>query len=184
MLVYEIVTQKRKGDLREFYSRIMNILKKRLYLILFLLVGVVSLVKPETAQAAEFNIFEKSGYSIEQFNQMLVGTNLENCGAAFHAMENKHNINGVYAISVAALESGFESRKINSSNNLFGMMSKGKLIKYSDIDSNVNSFGKLMNKSIYKGKSISKIAKTYCPPNSTKWVNVVTSKYQHFVDKI
>lgn len=152
-------------------------------LIMFFLVGFVFFMQSSETYAAEFNIYEKSGYSVEEFNAMLENTNLANHGEAFKNMEDNHNVNGIYAMSVAALESGFESRKLNSSNNIFGMMSKGKLIKYSSIAENINAFGSLMNKSIYKGKPISKIAKTYCPPNATKWESTVCAKYEQFSSK-
>lgn len=162
----------------------MNYLKKMSKSLFVLILGMMILFQSQPAHAAEIKIFEKSGYSVEEFNKMLANTKLEKKGQYFKNVEDKYNINGVFAISVASYESAFESRKINSSNNLFGMMRKGRLIKYADVSENIMAFGNLMNKKTYKNKNISSIAKIYCPTNSKKWVSNINSKYNKFINKL
>jgi membrane-bound lytic murein transglycosylase B len=118
--------------------------------------------------------FTITNLSVEQFNKILSGTGLEGQGEAYYKVEQEYGVNGMFAIGVAFLESGYGKYKANT-NNYYGMRSGSGYMSFSSPAENILYFGKLMNKNLYKGKSMSQIAKIYCPPNHSKWVGSVTS---------
>lgn len=50
-----------------------------------------------------------SNLKAEDFNKMLEGTNLNGLGAALEQAEKEHNINGLYLMGLACLESGYRN---------------------------------------------------------------------------
>ena len=50
-----------------------------------------------------------SNLSAEQFNKILTNTGLEGLGKSFEEAEKKYNINGLYLIGLACLESGYRN---------------------------------------------------------------------------
>ena len=126
--------------------------------------------------------FTITNLSVEQFNKILSGTGLEGQGEAYFKVEQEYGVNGMFAIGVAFLESGYGKYKANT-NNYYGMRSGSGYMSFSSPAENILYFGKLMNKNLYKGKSMSQIAKIYCPPNHSKWVSSVTSIMGTYYDK-
>lgn len=55
---------------------------------------------------------EISNLKAEDFNKMLEDTNLSGLGAALEQAEKEHNINGLYLMGLACLESGYRYFKI------------------------------------------------------------------------
>lgn len=51
-----------------------------------------------------------SNLSAEQFNKILTNTGLEGLGKSFEEAEKKHNINGLYLIGLACLESNYREK--------------------------------------------------------------------------
>lgn len=116
------------------------------------------------------NIFEKTNLSAEQLNRIL-SKGLSGYGEAFYNMEQKYNINAIFAISVAELESGSgTSYSFRARNNAFGI-GPGKT--FSSVEAGIEYFGQLMNKPLYYGKSISSIGSIYCVGGN--WANKVKS---------
>ena len=50
-----------------------------------------------------------SNLKANDFNKMLEGTNLHGLGAALEQAEKEHNINGLYLMGLACLESGYRN---------------------------------------------------------------------------
>lgn len=116
------------------------------------------------------NIFEKTNFSADQLNRIL-SKGLSGYGEAFYNMEQKYNINAIFAISVAELESGNgTSYAFRNKNNAFGI-GPGK--RFDSVISGIEYFGQLMNKPLYYGKSISAVGNIYCVGGN--WANKVKS---------
>ncbi len=124
-----------------------------------------------------YDPYVKSNLSIEQYNIILKGTGLEGCGESYYNMEQTYNVNGLFALSVACQESGF-GRYLANTNNFYGMRSSKGWMSFETPDANIQYFGKLMNKSLYYGKDILGIAKTYCPGTHEHWASCVRSLMQ------
>ena len=121
-----------------------------------------------------YNPYVKSNLSVEQYNKILAGTGLAGCGESYYNMEQTYNVNGLFALSVACLESGYGKYKANT-NNFYGMRSSKGWMSFESPDANIQYFGKLMNKSCYYGKDILGIGATYCPGTYQDWVGKVKS---------
>ena len=135
---------------------------------------------PEPAYSAD--PFTITNLSIDQFNKILEGTGLAGQGESYYKVEQEYGVNGMFVIGVAFLESGYGKYKSNT-NNYYGMRSGNGYMSFSSPAENILYFGKLMNKNLYKGKSMSQIAKIYCPPNHTKWVGSVSSIMSTYYQK-
>lgn len=130
-----------------------------------------------------YNPFVKSGLSVEQYNIILSGTGLEGCGQSYYNMEQTYGVNGLFAIGVAFHESGYGRHRANT-NNFYGMRGNSGWMSFSSPDENIQYFGKLMNKSLYKGKSIDGIGSVYCPGTSSSWASAVRSMMKSSFAKI
>lgn len=123
------------------------------------------------------DIYTKTNLSAEELERCLE-KGLKGYGQAFKDMEQTYGINAVFAISVAELESGYgTSYAFRNKNNAFGI-GPGK--RFNSVQEGINYFGQLMNKSLYKGKSIDKVGSIYCVGGnwSTKVKNLLTQNYQ------
>lgn len=130
-----------------------------------------------------YNPFTITGLTVEQFNVILAGTGLEGCGQSYYNMEQTYGVNGVFAISVAFHESGYGKYRANT-NNFYGMRGNNGWMAFESPDANIMYFGKLMNKSMYYGKSILGIGKVYCPGTHTSWANAVQGMMDRCYKKI
>ncbi len=140
-------------------------------------------VKVKGNAVLSYNPFVKSGLTVEQYNKILKGTGLEGCGQSYYNMENNYNINGLFALSVAFHESGYGRHRANT-NNFYGMRGSSGWMSFESPDSNIQYFGKLMNKPLYKGKSIENIGKVYCPGTYLHWAEAVKSMMRNSFNKI
>lgn len=130
----------------------------------------------ETKKAANPNLtydaFIVSELTEEQFNTLLEGSGLDGCGAAFAEIEEEYGVNGLFALSVANLESGLGKACANT-NNFFGFMgSGGRWMKFATKEDGISYFGELISGKIYSGKTIDQIAGIYCP-GSARWAGDV-----------
>ena len=121
-----------------------------------------------------YDPYVKSNLSVEQYNKILAGTGLAGCGESYYNMEQTYNVNGLFALSVACLESGYGKHRANT-NNFYGMRSSKGWMSFETPDANIQYFGKLMNKSCYYGKDILGIGATYCPNTYQDWAGKVKS---------
>lgn len=126
----------------------------------------------ESQAKLTLNPFEKSNLTVEQYNNILKGTGLEGTGQSFYTMEHTYNVNGLFALSVAFQESGYGRHKANT-NNYFGMRGNKGWMAFESTDANIQYFGRLMNKDLYKGKDIVQIGKRYCPGTYKDWADKV-----------
>lgn len=114
------------------------------------------------------NIFEKTNLSADELNKIL-SKGLSGYGEAFYNMEQKYNINSIFAISVAELESGSgTSYSFKHRNNAFGI---GPKKVFNSVNHGIEFFGQLMNKPLYYGKSIDAVGSVYCVGGN--WANKV-----------
>ena len=127
-----------------------------------------------------YEVFTKSNLSIEQINKMLSGTGLANCGEYFYNMEQNWNVNALFAVAVACHESGNGWHKANS-HNYFGFKGSKGWMSFSSDESCIDYFGKLMNKKIYKDKSIEQIARVYC---NSQWASYVKTHMKEKWNKL
>ncbi len=105
--------------------------------------------------------FEVTNISANDFDLMLADSGLEGYGYAFKKMEEEHEVNGVFAIGVAMLESGWG--KVAPHNNYFGI----KNSRFKSPESCIMYFGKLIKEN-YANMTFSEIAAKYCPA-TPKW---------------
>lgn len=131
-----------------------------------------------------YDVYSKTNLSAEDFNILLSKTSLAGMGASFKYIEDKENINGLFAIAVATQESSCGKYNANK-NNFWGRRSSGSgWMSWSTADESIKSFGKYMNNKMYYGKSIEDIAKTYCPPTHSDWAYKVKLHMRNYWDKL
>lgn len=116
--------------------------------------------------------YTKTNLSVAQFNQILRGTGLAGYGESYYELEQEYGINGLYAMSVAFLESGY-GRHLANHNNFYGMRGSKGWLSFDSPADNIAYFGKLMTKNLYTSKgTISGIGSVYCPENGD-WASQV-----------
>ena len=140
-------------------------------------------VKIKGNAVLSYNPFVTSGLTVEQFNIILDGTGLEGCGQSYYNMEQTYGVNGIFAIGVAFHESAYGRARANT-NNFYGMRGNNGWMAFESPDANIQYFGKLMNKSLYKNKSIDGIGAVYCPGTSQSWANKVRYMMSSSFDKL
>lgn len=119
------------------------------------------------------NITTPTGLTGDDFNKLIENTPLKGMGETIVSVENEYNINGLFLLSVANIESGMG--RASRGYNLFGMIGR----KHQSYKHSMIEFAKLINKS-YAGMSIKSLAKKYCPPNHSKWVIALNNTYNKF----
>lgn len=122
-----------------------------------------------------YNAFTKSNLSVKQLNNILSNTAIAGHGEDFYKLEQNHNINAIFAIAIAVVESGAgTSYNATKRNNLFGI---GPHMVFNSKSACINYLGVLLNKSTYKGKSIENIGKIYCT-DGTNWSGKVKGQME------
>ena len=118
----------------------------------------------------------------EEYDALLKGSCLEGYGYCFRRIETEYGVNGLFALSVATLESGLGRSKLaKNKNNFYGIRSRDGWAKFDTIEEGILYFGKLMNKKIYYGKTIAQIAPTYC---NVEWGLKMSSFIDMYVSRI
>ena len=145
------------------------------------------IIDPEPVVINTSDITKPSNLSADQFNTIIEqvlsskgknSSKLYNAGEALYQMEQNHQINGLFALSVASLESGWgTSGAAYNKNNLFGIMSKGGIKSFSSINDSIDYFGNLISEYyISKGRTtITSIGAKYCVGGD--WANKVQSMF-------
>lgn len=130
-----------------------------------------------------YNPFIMSNLSVEQYNKILEGTKLEGFGEFYYDMELRHEVNGLFAVSVACLESGYGKYRANI-NNYYGMKNADGWMEFDSPEENIQYFGRLMNKPLYFGKNIYEIGDIYCPSGDNYWATSVRSIMRSNFEKL
>lgn len=122
--------------------------------------------------AYNFQLFQPTNLSAEAFDYLLAGSKLAGHGSDFCELEQTYQVNGLFAMAVAKVESGLGSSKLAvKKNNYYGMLGNS----FETPHDGILAFGRLMNHPTYHNKTLTAISRTYCPPTAGKWANAVTS---------
>ena len=136
------------------------------------------------------SINQKSGFTAEQFNTIIndaftkmnkSDTKLTDMGAGLYAVEQEYNVNGLYLLGIASIESGWGTSNLAiKSNNVYGLIG----MKFDSVDDCTMYMGKLLRNSyIDKGyDTLSKIQTKYCPNGGSKWINDTTWCMNKFIN--
>ena len=128
------------------------------------------------------NIAHKSGYTAEQFdaiiNKVFTGMNKEitsmtTIGDSLYTIEQEYDVNGLYLLGIASLESGWGTSGLaTKSNNIYGLIGR----KFDSVDKCTEYMGSwIRSEYIDKGyDTLDKIQTKYCPNGGSKWINDVT----------
>ena len=127
-----------------------------------------------------YDAFTKSNLTVEQISKILSGTKIQAYAQDFYDMEQEYNVNALFCLSVACLESGGGAKNANR-NNFFGFRGNSGWMAFNTPRDGIFYFGKLMNKSLYYGKSIEQIGLIYC---DTTWANYVKRLMQERWNKL
>ena len=121
--------------------------------------------------------------TVEEYDYILKDTRLEGYGYCFKKIEDEYGVNGLFAMAVATLESGLGKSSLGqNNNNFYGIRGKGSSwAKFESVESGILYFGKLMNNSLYYGKTIKKIAPIYC---NDDWADKVSSIMTRYINKL
>ncbi len=140
------------------------------------------IVEEPTVEIITYNftdIDQKSGFSAEEFNAIIdqafsnmnrSDTKLNDIGAGLYTAEQEYNVNGLYLLGIASLESGWGTSGLaTKSNNIYGLVGK----KFNSVDDCSEYMGKLLRENyINKGyDTLAKIQTKYCPGGGSKWVS-------------
>ena len=138
--------------------------------------------EPVIVENIEYNftdINHKSGFTAEEFNVIISkvfndmnrsDTKLTDIGAGLYTAEQEYNVNGLYLLGIASLESGWGTSKLaTKSNNIYGLVG----MKFDSVDDCSEYMGRLIRESyIDKGyDTLTKIQSKYCPSGGSKWVS-------------
>lgn len=128
------------------------------------------------------NIAHKSGYTAEQFDAIINKvftdmnkeiTSMTTIGDSLYTIEQEYDVNGLYLLGIASLESGWGTSGLaTKSNNIYGLLGR----KFDSVDKCTEYMGSwIRSEYIDKGyDTLDKIQTKYCPNGGSKWINDVT----------
>ena len=128
------------------------------------------------------NIAHKSGYTAEQFDAIINKvftdmnkeiTSMTTIGDSLYTIEQEYDVNGLYLLGIASLESGWGTSGLaTKSNNIYGLLGR----KFNSVDECTEYMGRwIQSEYIDKGyDTLDKIQTKYCPNGGSKWINDVT----------
>ena len=128
------------------------------------------------------NIAHKSGYTAEQFDAIINKvftdmnkeiTSMTTIGDSLYTIEQEYDVNGLYLLGIASLESGWGTSSLaTKSNNIYGLLGR----KFDSVDKCTEYMGSwIRSEYIDKGyDTLDKIQTKYCPNGGSKWINDVT----------
>lgn len=142
----------------------------------------------------DYDVARPSGRTAEYFDKLLEGSGLAGLGKAIIAAEELYQINGIFIISVAQLESGRGTTYLaRTKNNLFGLNAWGKTraeinrraYSYSTKGDCILGFSKIIRVNyIDKGRNtIKSIGAIYCEI-PTYWCNKITILMEQNIKKL
>lgn len=128
--------------------------------------------------------------SLEQYEIILKDTFLCELASVIKEVEDKYDINGIFIISVAQLESGHGTSNLAiNKNNLFGLGSYGSdpyanAITFKSHASCIDFFGELIRNNYLNNNliSIEAIGKKYC--GSSEWASKVKTLMKQNYEKL
>lgn len=122
-----------------------------------------------------------SGLTLKELQVLTSGTNLAGIEPALLQIEKDYNVNALYALAVAKLETGSgTSFLVKRYNNLFAMRGGADWFSYKSKADSVVAFGKLMDSYFKKGyNTLDKIGPRYCE-GSKSWA--LKAKYHMITD--
>lgn len=98
------------------------------------------------------SITSPSGCTVDELNHMVKGTGLAGLGSAFKAIEENNQVNAIFAISVAQLESGNGTSYLaRAQNNIFGLDPYNGGMSFGTKADCVAYFGRLIRKHYFNG---------------------------------
>lgn len=135
------------------------------------------------------DITQPTNLSAEELDKALSGTNLAGLGQAFQAMEERWGVNALFAISVAAHESGWGTSYLaRSRNNLFGIAAydgnEGAAYGFSSQAACIDHWGEMI-KEVYFNRgytSLTSVNSIYA--SDTRWASKVQSTMSAMQHKI
>lgn len=135
------------------------------------------------------DITKPTGLSAEELDKALSGTNLAGLGQAFQSMEERWGVNALFAISVAAHESGWGTSYLaRSRNNLFGIAAydgnEGAAYGFSSQAACIDHWGEMI-KEVYFNRgytSLTAVNSIYASDKS--WASKVQSTMSSMQHKI
>lgn len=132
------------------------------------------------------DITQKSNLTEEEFNLIIDSmldhynkgnTKLRGKGYLFVKVEETSGVNGLFALSVATLESGYGTSSLCiNNNNWLGISKSGGGYRYFESDEECFIYWAYLIRDKYINQgltSISSISRKYCPPNPDKWTSDV-----------
>lgn len=126
-------------------------------------------------------ITNKSGLSVEQIGMLIEGTNLSGIEDKVYQIEQEYNVNAIYTLAVASLESGYgTSNYATSRNNIFGLINKS----FDSFDECVLYFGDLMYRyeNTYNiNMTLDDIGVVYC--ENPEWSTLITQLMNQYIRK-
>jgi hypothetical protein len=142
------------------------------------------------------NITEKSNLTSNEIDSLLnyiltekypkASSKLLNSGNLLRKMEDKYNVNALYALSVASFETNWGTQGVARQNNLFAFInnSGSGYIHFNSVEDSIMSFGSSARNSYFnKGvTSVKAISKIYCPPNHLEWTRQVNWLVSFYAD--
>lgn len=122
-----------------------------------------------------------SGLTLKELQKCTAGTNLAGIEPALLQIEKDYNVNALFALAVAKLETGSgTSFLVKQHNNLFAMRGGSGWYTYKSKSDSVVAFGKLMAGYFSKGyNTLDKIGPRYCE-GSESWA--LKAKYHMITD--
>jgi len=125
---------------------------------------------PEPQLNLSFAPHEPTGLSADQLDIAISKTSLAGLGEAFAAIEEDYNVNAVFAIAVAAHESGWGKHQANT-NNLFGLKGSNGWMSFGSKAECINYFGRLIHNNYSTRYTLEAINQKYC--GSETWPSKV-----------
>ena len=134
-----------------------------------------------------YDLTTKSNLTSDQFNTLIenvltdrgysyTDSSLYNIGESLYNMEQTYDVNGLFALAVGSLESGYGTSYLaQNKNNLFGISGGSGYRGFDSINESIQYFGNLISEN-YIGcdrTTIGSIGSKYCP-GSSKWVSDVS----------
>lgn len=142
--------------------------------------------KATPLSSGAMNIYEPSNLTADEFNNVIAtfaadrsinNSVLLNAGEALVELEQNHGFNGLFALSVSGLESGFGiTYAAQNYNNPLGIMVNGKIKSFDTLAEAFDYYGNFMSKYYFGSgrNTISSIGQKYCPSTATKWAEDVS----------
>jgi beta-N-acetylglucosaminidase len=135
-----------------------------------------------------------SDLTVQQLNEMLLGTNLAGMGMYFHEAENNWNVNALFLIALAGEESGYGSSHLSKEkNNIFGFHAfddnPEAATSYSSVSECINDVAAYLSVEYlssrgqyYMGDTVGDVNHYYC--TNKEWANEIVTIMNELTSKL